>query len=361
MVLLLELTHYYQEFMSNKIFNIAILFGGQSGEHDVSVASAQSVIAALNKNKNKNYKVIPIAIDKSGKWLPPLESSKLLENKKSLTKPPVISKKLIISPGFNSKQKIDLIFPLLHGPLGEDGTVQGMLELVGVPYVGSGVLASALGMDKEMSKKIFKAENILTPSYIVLDQKNWLENISKIKTPCVVKPVNLGSSIGISIVRERVNLKKAIKLALKHDREKRVIIDQFIKGLEITVPILRTRNPKALPVVEIVPKNKNDFFSYDVKYSDNLVDEIVPARISKALTQKAQALGIRAHKALGCKDISRVDMIIQKPGNKIFVLEVNTIPGMTKNSLFPKAAKAAGMSFEKLMERLIGLALGKLR
>lgn len=336
--------------------NILVLFGGQSGEHEVSINSAASVIANLDP---RQYNVIPLCISKNGQWLAPAVSIKYLKTTPALKQHFLdnlkqsrfdIGKSLT---GPRHLNQIDVVFPVLHGPYGEDGTVQGFLELWGVPFVGSDTLASALAMDKIMSKKVFIAEKIPTPAYWVVTANNLRSVISKITLPCVVKPVNLGSSVGVSIVKKKPELRAALELALKLDRKGEVLVEKFVFGREITVPVL---DGKALPVIEIVPRRKGDWFNYEVKYSADLVDEICPALISKAATAKAQDLGARAHNALKCRHISRVDMILTKSGS-ITVLEVNTLPGMTSVSLFPKAAKAMGMSYGQLLDKLVAMAI----
>ncbi|MEK9165699.1 MAG: D-alanine--D-alanine ligase family protein [Patescibacteria group bacterium] len=341
--------------------NILILFGGQSGEHEVSLKSAASVIAHLDRQK---YNLMPLCISKTGQWLNVEESIKYLTASTDIKSACFdikacqdfdISKSLIAPRNQKSQNaKIDVVFPVLHGPYGEDGTVQGFLELWGVPFVGSDTLSSALAMDKAMAKKIFQAEKIPTAKYRIVNKDNLTQILPKINLPSVVKPVNLGSSVGVAIVKQKKDLLPALKSALKIDRKGEALVEKFITGLELTVPIL---GDQALPVIEIKPKRKGDWFDYKVKYDPNLVDELTPApSLSKAQTKKAQKLALRAHQALKCRHISRVDMILADDG-KFYVLEVNTIPGLTAASLLPKSAQAAGLSFGQLLDRLIKVAL----
>ena len=345
--------------------NILILFGGQSGEHEVSIKSAVSVIAHLDRQK---YNAIPVCISKTGRWLSPIESIKYLTASTDI-KPDCfdikagqnfdISKSLTARRNYKSQNaKIDVVFPILHGPYGEDGTIQGFLELCGVPFIGSDTLSSAIAMDKVIAKKIFQAEKIPTAKYQIINKDNLTQILPKINLPCVVKPVNLGSSVGVAIVKRKKDLLPALKSALKIDRKGEALAEKFIKGLELTVPIL---GRKPLPIIEIRPKRKGDWFDYKVKYSSDLVDELAPApSLSKSQTQKAQKIALRAHQALKCRHISRVDMILADNG-QIYVLEVNTMPGLTAVSLLPKSAQAAGISFSQLLDRLIKMALsGKL-
>ena len=303
---------------------LTILMGGISSERDISLISGKEVVKALDKKK---YEI------------------KIYDPKSDLIK---LAK---------DRKEIDVVFPVLHGFGGEDGTIQGYLELLKLPYVGSGVLSSALAMDKKMSKVIYKNNGLLTPKAIVLSRPDIeenhsgvLQNIRKtIGLPCVVKANNQGSSIGVYIVKNEKDLKKAINDAFKLDNE--VLVEEYIKGIEVTGAVLGNQNPKALPIVEIIPP-EGKFFDREVKYS-GATQEIVPARLSKSLTKKVQNIAIKAHQVLGCRGFSRTDMIIKKP--KIYVLETNTIPGLTSESLFPKAAKVAGIEFSKLLDELIEL------
>jgi D-alanine-D-alanine ligase len=251
------------------------------------------------------------------------------------------------------KKKIDVVFPALHGTYGEDGTIQGMLELFKIPYVFSGVLASALAMDKDMAKKIFKKEKIPVPKHFIFTKNNHI-SLKKVKFPCVVKPILQGSSVGVTIVTAPSLLKKALKKALEFGPK--AMIEDFIEGREVTAAVLGNSNPKTLPLIEIKPKISH-FFDYKAKYEIGGSEEICPAKINSVLTKKIQELAIKAHKALGCRGVSRTDLILH--GSQPFVLEINTIPGMTKTSLVPQAAAEAGIDFPELLDRLIELAQGK--
>jgi D-alanine-D-alanine ligase len=254
--------------------------------------------------------------------------------------------------------RVDVAFLALHGPYGEDGTLQGMLDLLGVPYVGSGTLASALAMDKAMAKKVFQAEGIPVPRGITVlrgdfrrDPDRVSEEAAAAALPAVVKPARQGSSIGMSMVKDRAGMRAALEEAFEFDSI--TLVEERLDGGELTVGIIGNRDLQALPVVEIV--SKREFFDYRAKYDPGLSEEIVPARIPDEVARAAQDLALRAHRALGCRNLSRVDLMNTARGP--VVLEVNTMPGMTVNSLLPKAAKAAGIPFSELLDRLVQLAL----
>lgn len=316
-----------------KRLKVGIFFGGKSPEHDISVMSGREVLKNINKEK---YVAIPIFISKDG------ASWKIGENEKRLDSPAAL------------KKLIDIAFIVMHGPFGEDGTIQRLLEKYNIPYTGSGVLASVIGMDKVKSQMAFKNAGLTVPNGIVF-KKGQRQSIiwQKLKPPIFVKPNNQGSSVGTSKVNSKKELPKALKTAFLYSDE--VLIDEYIDGTEITGAVLGNENSRALPIVEIVPKR--EFFDLEAKYDANLTDEIVPARISKALTKKAQEAAICAYEAVGCQAFGRVDMILK--GDKVYVLEVNTIPGLTPVSLFPKAAKAAGISYTRLLDKIISFSLGK--
>jgi D-alanine-D-alanine ligase len=257
-------------------------------------------------------------------------------------------------PAAGRNGKPDVVFIALHGGTGENGAVQGMLELLGMPYTGSGVLASALAMNKIMAKKIFEREGIPTPKWRAArasEPEGAKRAAEEIGFPCVVKPVCEGSTIGVTVLRERRNLRSALDTAFGFGPE--ALIEEFVQGVEITGPVLGNDDARVLPLVEIVPSG--GFYDYEAKYTPGATEEIVPARVCEATAKRAQELTLRAHHALGCRGISRVDMIVAP--DEVYVLEVNTIPGMTDTSLVPRAAEAEGMSFPEFVDRLIELAL----
>lgn len=333
---------------------VIVLMGGKTPEHEVSLVSGREVVRHLNK---KRYEVLPVVIARDGqKWQ--LKSSEQV---------------LLYSPGWSEKnhkkelvsggeslqlesvsQKADVVFIAMHGPYGEDGTVQGLLELVGIPYTGAGVLASALGMDKIMFRKMMKAEGIPMAKALIFTQKdNPKVILEEFKFPFVIKPSSQGSSVGVTIIKNDKQLKDGLKLAFGYGPK--IIVEEYLSGIEVTCGIIGNNNPQALPLVEIVPKK--EFFDYEAKYINGKCDEIVPARISKKLKKKVQAIAVNVYQAIGCRGFGRIDMIISK--GKPYVLEINTIPGLTPNSLLPKEAVAAGISYPKLLDKLIELALEK--
>ena len=306
-----------------KKLTIALLSGGISSERDVSISSGNQVYDALDHSK---YTVI--------RYDPKSDLHKLVMD----------------------APKIDAALIILHGPFGEDGTVQGLLDLLDIPYQGSGVLGSALGMNKLAAKYLYEKSGLLVPPYIVLGQNDVFDEngcIGKLGLPLVVKPVGSGSSVGISIVKSKSSLKKAVIEAFTQDDH--ILLEAYIDGIELTGGILGNDLLEALPIIEIVPNKSYEFFDYEAKYTAGATMEICPARINDTMTEKAQKTAKTAHRALFCKGYSRTDMILKD--QNIYVLETNTIPGMTATSLFPQAAGKAGISFSQLLDRLIELSM----
>lgn len=338
-----------------KKLRIAVMMGGNSPEHDISLISGREVVRNLDAIK---YEILPITISRDGKVWEIGDREKFLLDSPTpeLKKAGAPAKDInpIVAAVANrlvKDQIIDVVFIAMHGAGGEDGKVQAFLELNNIRYTGSGVLASALAMSKKYSRKLFAQAGLTVPGGLVVDKNFKEENIWKeLSPPVFVKPSTAGSSVGITKVKDKKSLKGALAKAMKYSDE--VLVDEFIQGTEVTCAILGNEKPIALPVIEIV--TKNEFFDYEAKYSEQLTDEIVPARISPQLTKKVQAVSLKAYKALGCRGFGRVDMIIKK--NKIYVLEVNTIPGLTPVSLFPKAAKAAGIEYSNLLDKVIDLS-----
>jgi D-alanine-D-alanine ligase len=311
--------------METKKLTLALLSGGKSAERDVSLASGDQVFEALDKSK---YNIV--------RYDPASELALLA--KEAAT--------------------IDAALIILHGRMGEDGTIQGMLESLGIPYQGSGVLGSAIAMNKILSKQLYVQAGLPTAPFMVADRANppeIAEIPAQLGLPVVIKPEHEGASIGLTIAREKRELQKALETAWKFDR--RCLVEKYIKGIELTAGVLGNEELTALPLVEICPDQRYEFFDYEAKYTPGATREICPARISSELTSLAQDLAMRAHKALHCRGYSRTDLILS--GTDFYILETNTIPGMTATSLFPQAAANAGIGFSKLLDRLIELAMEK--
>ncbi|MGD9106871.1 MAG: D-alanine--D-alanine ligase [Desulfobacterales bacterium] len=306
-----------------KKLTLALLSGGISSEREVSIASGNQVYEALD---SKKYDII--------RYDPKTDISRLVAD----------------SPN------IDAALIILHGPMGEDGTIQGLLDLLEIPYQGSGVLGSAIGMNKLVSKQLYEKSGLQVPPYMVIKRDDVLNPekcAERLSLPLVVKPIGSGSSVGISIVKSIDQLNDAVNEAFAHDDA--VIIEAYIDGIELTGGVIGNDKIEALPIIEIIPDKSYDFFDYTAKYTAGATQEICPARIDDALTKKAQAVSKTAHNALFCKGYSRTDMILKD--QDFFVLETNTIPGMTATSLLPLAADAAGIPFSRLLDRLIELSI----
>lgn len=350
---------------------IGILFGGRSGEHEVSIRSAAAIFSAINK---KRYEVVPIAITKQGHWLAPAASQNLLAGaSKPAPAQANLTKDLVRQTG-SLGQKIDVIFPVLHGTFGEDGTIQGLLELADIAYVGSGVLGSATGMDKVVMKQLFAAAGLPQTPHLGILRKQWhadpkrcTRSIEESLTyPVFVKPANLGSSVGISKVHGRTELPAAMNLAAGFDRK--IIVEQGVGGhdfkpRELEVAVLGNDNPEASLVGEIVPGA--EFYDYDAKYISDTSVPIIPARLSKQEVRQIQSMAIAAFRACDCSGLARVDFLME-PARKgktarIYLNEINTMPGFTSISMYPKLWQASGVTYQKLIDRLIELALERHR
>ena len=316
--------------------------------------TGETVASYLNPKK---YDVIPVEISKAGKWL---TSSPVIKQIASKIKTQKVSTSDLVPVEKDEKAKVDVALLALHGPGGEDGTIQGMLELLKIPYTCSGVLASALAMDKDKTKRLVALEGILVAPHFILRKSEYNKNpgrfLAKIKGKVVIKPNRIGSSLGVTITDKKEKIKNGIKDAFIHDEE--IMIEAYISGRELTVPVLGNRDPKAMPVVEIIPKRGSKFFDFRAKYDPLFCDEIVPAEIPKNLANKLQEISVIVHKLLDCRGVTRSDFIVTKT-HQIYFLEINTIPGMTANSLVPKSALAAGMSYSQFLDKLIQLARQK--
>jgi D-alanine-D-alanine ligase len=305
--------------------NVAVIYGGRTGEHEVSHRSAKSVIDAIDTEK---YKVLHYVISKAGKWSP---------------------RPILPEPGGNPG--IDVVFPVLHGTFGEDGTVQGLLELADLPYVGAGVLASSISMDKEMMKRVAKERGLPVVDYFVVPC-NGTGNLA-FDFPLFVKPANLGSSVGISKARNREELQAAIELARAYDRK--VIVERGISGREFECAVLGNENPRASAPCEILPSR--EFYDYDDKYILDQAQTVIPANLSPQETAEMQRLAVACYRAVECEGLARVDFLLETATNRLYINEINTIPGFTSISMYPKMWEYSGLPMPKLIDRLIELAL----
>lgn len=351
-----------------KKIRVGILFGGRSGEHEVSLQSAASVIAALDRSK---YDVTPIGITKQGRWL----------IGKQIAAPSAGALAGVMRRGYpiaatadpsrggliplnaarhEAPPRLDVIFPVLHGTFGEDGTVQGLLEMAGIPYVGAGVLGSAAGMDKDVMKRLFRDAGLPVVPWLLVLRKDLTPARAtqsrverEIGYPAFVKPANLGSSVGITKVHRAAELRRALELAAMYDRK--IVVEKGIDAREIECAVLGNDDPRASLPGEIVPVN--EFYDYDAKYMTEGSRLLIPAPLSAAKTRRVRDLSTRAFKAVDAAGMGRVDFLLDRKSGKLWVNEINTIPGFTSISMYPKLWEASGVHYPQLLDRLIELAL----
>ncbi|HLN86730.1 MAG TPA: D-alanine--D-alanine ligase [Candidatus Limnocylindrales bacterium] len=357
----------------NKKLRVAILFGGKSAEHEISLISARNIVEAMDKRK---YEIVSIGIDKQGRWHLD-EGARLLHgDTESKVEFPDAKNAAAVLPGdtttpmvrstgagfggFGSLGSIDVVFPILHGPFGEDGTVQGLLKLANVPFVGAGVLGSAVGMDKDMMKRLLRDAKLPIGKFLAFNRSDKIgfANVKKtLGMPLFVKPANLGSSVGISKVVKPGQFAAAVKEAFRYDNK--IVIEECIEGREIECSVLGNDQPIASLPGEIVVNR--DFYSYDAKYIDDQGARLeIPAKLPKAVIKQVRALALRVYKTLGCEGMGRVDFFVQANG-RVLVNEINTIPGFTRISMYPKMWEASGISYSSLIDRLIQLAIQRHR
>ncbi|RJX23510.1 MAG: D-alanine--D-alanine ligase [Dethiobacter sp.] len=351
-----------------KKLKVGILLGGRSGEHAVSLLSAASVISAMDHDK---YEIIPVGITEDGRWLAGGNPMKALQEKEipgdcyfaSLVTDPFAPGLILLdreglSHGF---LPLEAVFPVLHGPYGEDGTVQGLLELAGIPYVGAGVLSSAVGMDKAVMKILFQHRGLPVGDFLFFKSHEWARNkISLLKNieerlgyPCFVKPANLGSSVGVSKAAVQEALVKGINEALRYDHK--VIVEAFIPGREIECSVLGDEEPVSSVPGEIIPSA--DFYDYRAKYIDTGSRLVIPALLKPEVQEKFKAYAVEAFQAVECSGLGRIDFFYQEEEDRIYVSEINTIPGFTSISMYPKLWEASGLPYAELIDRLIQIAL----
>src|SRR2546423_3778582 len=364
-----------------KKLRIGVIFGGRSGEHEVSVRSARSVIDAIDKAK---YEVVPIAITKEGNWLAPAVAAKLLpaetqrristgsfgtaRDDVAIVGDPSRSGLMKLGTGKLPAERLDVVFPVLHGTYGEDGTIQGLLEMAAIPFVGCGTLASACGMDKVTMKALFKEAGLPVCAYTWLLRADWEKDQDKVMRrinreigfPCFVKPANLGSSVGVSKATNKDSLAKAIELAARYDRK--IVVEELVDGREIECAVIGNDEPRAsLPGEYVIHQESARFLDYTEKYSSTgNIEFIVPARIPKSVIRKIQKMAATAYKAIDASGLSRVDFFLKKDG-ELLVNEINTLPGLTDVSGFPKMWEAIGISFARVIDQLIEMAIERHR
>ena len=342
---------------------VGVLFGGRSGEHEVSLASAASIIRELDPQK---YEAVPIGITKEGHWLIGAGAQKMLpevlrDGQRVVMSADPTETALMTLDGSSHGQKLDVVFPVIHGTFGEDGTLQGLLELAGLPFVGAGVLGSAIGMDKDVAKRLMQVAGIPVVPWIAVqraDRERQEKEIrraieKKFKYPVFVKPATLGSSVGMTKVHSRAELAPALDLAAEFAMK--ILVERAVTAREIEVSVLGNHDPQASIPGEIVPHR--EFYDYAAKYLEEGTQLLIPAKLKKSEIKKVQALAVTAFRALELSGMARVDFFIEKRGGRIFLNEVNTIPGFTSISMYPKLWEANGIPFRQLISRLIDLAL----
>lgn len=355
--------------MKNKKIRLGVLFGGKSAEHEVSLISAKNIIEGLDREK---YDVFLIGIDKTGEWrlrdgysyLMNHDDPKLVqlyESKECIALVPNRNRKDLVNCADNKLQEslqLDVIFPVLHGTYGEDGTVQGLLKLANIPFVGAGVLGSSIGMDKDVMKRLLRDAQIPVAKFLVLhaydkEAYDFDRIVSELGCPFFVKPANLGSSVGISKVKSEEEFSKSIENAFLYDRK--IVIEEFIQGREIECSVLGNDHPIVSLPGELIPQH--EFYSYEAKYLDKGGAQFqIPVSLPLGVTEKIQQTAVKTYRALCCEGMARIDFFLKENG-QVYVNEINTIPGFTKISMYPKLWIASGLSYSDLLDRLIELAI----
>jgi D-alanine-D-alanine ligase len=347
-----------------KRLRIGVLFGGRSGEHEVSLISAASVIQALDPQK---YEPVPIGITKDGQWLAGTAAHKMLPEilrsgeRVMLSADPNVAALVPVSNSRPDALRVDVVFPVLHGTYGEDGTVQGLLDLAGLPFVGSGVLGSAVGMDKDMQKRLFLQAKLPVGDFLAIPRAEWEKSRGKVlsairkkfRFPVFVKPATLGSSVGMTKAHDAKELAAAMDLAAEFAQK--ILVEKAIRGREIEVSVLGNEDPKASIPGEIVPHR--EFYDYAAKYLEEGTRLLIPAKLNRAQVKRFQEFAVRAFRSLECLGMARVDFFLEHRTGKILLNEINTIPGFTSISMYPKLWEASGLSYRNLLDRLIELAM----
>ncbi len=336
---------------------LGLVFGGRSGEHQVSVVSARSVARALDPGR---YKVVPMAIDREGLWADPATAAEVLERSGDRTDRVMPFKGATRLDLRLVNTRLDVVFPVLHGPFGEDGTVQGLLEVLGIPYVGPGVTASAVCMHKGLTKRLLVSAGLPTPSWVEVRREAWRAEPAAVRDRCLalglplfVKPARLGSSVGITKVTEGSALDGALELAFGFDRE--VVVEAAVDAREIEVAVLGNRRPRASVPGEVVPGG--EFYTFEDKYLDETSQLLAPAPLETDRSEDARKLAVEAYTALGCEGMARVDLFLDRGSDRFMVNEINTIPGFTSISMYPRLWELTGLPYGRLLDRLVELAL----
>ena len=348
---------------NDRKINVVVLFGGQSGEHDVSLRSAQTVLGALDPAK---YNVKHIGITRDGKWIANGDPMKALTSDSPLFQVGDGHSEVVqadTEPGLPAltRDSVDVVFPVFLGPMGEDGTFQGMLELAGIPFVGSGVLGSAVAMDKEIAKLVMSQAGVPQAEWALVNQFEWEDDadrvcdllIEQLGLPCFVKPANMGSSVGITKAHDRDELVAAVGLALEYDR--RVVVEEAVNARELEISVLGNDRPTASVAGEIVPGN--EFYDYNAKYVDDNSQLIIPADLSPEKLQEMQSIAVRAFRAIDLAGLARIDFFVERETDRLLLNEINTIPGFTSISMYPMLWEASGLPIADLVSRLIELAI----
>jgi D-alanine-D-alanine ligase len=359
-----------RDFMTSekKRLRVGVLFGGRSGEHEVSLISAASVIQALDPEK---YEPVPIGITKDGRWLAGTAAHKMLPEilrsgeRVMLSADPNVAALVPVSNSRRDALRVDVVFPVLHGTYGEDGTVQGLLDLAGLPFVGSGVLGSAVGMDKDMQKRLFLQAKLPVGDFLAIPRAAWEKSRGKVlsairkkfRFPVFVKPATLGSSVGMTKAHDAKELAAAMDLAAEFAQK--ILVEKAIRGREIEVSVLGNEDPKASIPGEIVPHR--EFYDYTAKYLEEGTRLLIPAKLNRAQVKRFQEYAVRAFRSLECLGMARVDFFLEHRTGRILLNEINTIPGFTSISMYPKLWEASGLSYRDLLARLIDLALAQHR
>jgi len=330
-----------------KKIRVGVIFGGRSGEHEVSLRSAESIIKAIDRNK---YDVVPIGITHQGRWLASKTALAMLPAKDQIQKVLTSGESITLPAEPAGQGIVDVIFPMLHGTYGEDGTIQGLLELANVPYVGAGVLGSAVGMDKDVMKRLLREAGLPIVEYWTVRNKQELESflqahLSNLPYPVFVKPANLGSSVGISKVHAAEELPAALQ----------IVIEKGVDAREIELSVLGNDDPMASVPGEIIPSR--EFYDYEAKYANEDSRLLIPAPLTESQVKEAQRLAIASFRVLECSGMARVDLFLEKAAGKFYVNEINTLPGFTSISMYPKMWEASGIPYPQLIDRLITLAL----